>query len=169
MVLAICKSANGESSVLRCAINLTLARYCNMDFLLASAIVNFAILCLIVSYDIACQYGIHFWERMAEMPEALRPKLARENVWWKVPNFHLPPHKRRCHGPFSFHWMWGAGMTHGETVEQNWAFSNGAAASTRLMGPGSRHATLEDIFGFHNYDRLLATRECISETGHMIT
>ncbi|KAF8214805.1 hypothetical protein K438DRAFT_2138335 [Mycena galopus ATCC 62051] len=43
-----------------------------------------------------------------------------------------------------------------EGVEQNWVFSNGAAASTRLMGPGSRHATLEDIFGFHNYDRLLA-------------
>jgi hypothetical protein len=54
--------------------------------------------------------------------------------------------------------MWGAGMTHGEGVEQNWAFSNGAAASTRLMGPGSRQATLEDVFGFHNYDRTLAMR-----------
>ncbi|KAF7330718.1 CxC2 domain-containing protein [Mycena sanguinolenta] len=50
----------------------------------------------------------------------------------------------------------GSGKSHGEGIEQNWAFSNGAAGSTRLMGPGSRHATLEDIFGFHNYDRLLA-------------
>ncbi|KAJ7175542.1 hypothetical protein C8R46DRAFT_1030587 [Mycena filopes] len=96
------------------------------------------------------------YERMSKLPEPMRLKLAPSNVWWKVPNFHLPPHKKPCHSPYSFHWMWGAGMTHGEGVEQNWAFSNGAAASTRLMGPGSRQATLEDVFGFHNYDRILA-------------
>ncbi|KAJ7127923.1 hypothetical protein C8R44DRAFT_616634, partial [Mycena epipterygia] len=131
-------------------------RYCNMDFLLLSVLMMFRLLCLVTSYDIACQYAIHFFERMAAFPEAMQLKLAPGNVWWKVPNFHLPAHKRPCHSPFSFHWMFGAGMTHGEGVEQNWAFSNGAAASTRLMGPGSRHATLEDIFGFHNYDRQLA-------------
>ncbi|KAF7360307.1 CxC2 domain-containing protein [Mycena venus] len=69
------------------------------------------------------------------MPEKMRLQLAESDIWWK---------------------MWGAGMSHGEGVEQNWAFSNGAAASTRLMGPGSCQATLEDVFGFHNYDRLLA-------------
>ncbi|KAJ7029965.1 hypothetical protein C8F04DRAFT_1211814 [Mycena alexandri] len=131
-------------------------RFCNMDFLLLSALLTFGLLYLVVSYDIACQYALNFWERMGRMPERMRLKLAPSNVWWKVPNFHLPPHKKPCHSPYSFHWMWGAGMTHGEGVEQNWAFSNGAAASTRLMGPGSRQATLEDIFGFHNYDRVLA-------------
>ncbi|KAJ7154821.1 hypothetical protein C8R46DRAFT_911140 [Mycena filopes] len=131
-------------------------RFCNMDFLLLSALLTFRLLCVVISYDIACQYAIHFWERMSSLPEPMRLKLAPSNVWWKVPNFHLPPHKRPCHSPYSFHWMWGAGMTHGEGVEQNWAFSNGAAASTRLMGPGSRQATLEDVFGFHNYDRVLA-------------
>ncbi|KAF8142961.1 hypothetical protein K438DRAFT_1784222 [Mycena galopus ATCC 62051] len=55
--------------------------------------------------------------------------------------FHLPDHNKRCHPAFSFHWMPGAGKSHG---------------SMRLMGPGSRQATLEDVFGFHNYDRLLA-------------
>jgi hypothetical protein len=93
---------------------------------------------------------------MSAMLESMQLKLAPSNVWWKVPNFHLLPHKPSCHSPYSFHWIWGAGMTMGEGVEQNWSFSNGAAASTRLMGPGSRHAMLEDIFGFHNYDRLLA-------------
>ncbi|KAJ7465326.1 hypothetical protein B0H11DRAFT_2159688 [Mycena galericulata] len=130
--------------------------YCNMDFLLLSALMTFGLLCVVVSYDIACQYAINFWQRMSEMPEPMRLKLAPSNVWWKVPNFHLPAHKKKCHSPYSFHWMWGAGMTHGEGVEQNWSFSNGAAASTRLMGPGARQATLEDVFGFHNYDRVLA-------------
>ncbi|KAJ7720209.1 hypothetical protein DFH07DRAFT_972678 [Mycena maculata] len=123
-------------------------RYCNMDFLILSSVLLFALLCLVVSYDIACQYAANFWDRMGEMPERMRLSLPRTAVWWKVPNFHLPAHKKKCHASYSFHWMWGAGMTHGEGVEQNWSFSNGAAASTRLMGPGARQATLEDIFWF---------------------
>ncbi|KAJ7039429.1 hypothetical protein C8F04DRAFT_1255133 [Mycena alexandri] len=131
-------------------------RFCNMDFVLVATLRLLILIWLVVSYDIACQYAIKFWERMAGFPEAMRLNIAPGNVWWKVPNFHLPPHKKPCHSPYSFHWMRGAGMTHGEGVEQNWSFSNGAAGSTRLMGPGSRHATLEDVFGFHNYDRVLA-------------
>jgi hypothetical protein len=131
-----------------------------MDFLLLGALMGFQVLYLILSYDIACQYAINFWQHVAQMPRSMQPQLAPENVWWKVPNFHLPPHKGPCHSPYSFHWMWGAGMSHREGVEQNWSSSNGAAGSTRLMGPGSRHATLEDIFSFHNYDRMLAMRTC---------
>jgi hypothetical protein len=86
-------------------------------------------------------------------------KLPQHKVWWKVPNFHIGGHILKCRSVFSFHWMWGTGMTTCEGVEQNWAFSNGVSGSTRLMGPGSRQATLEDVFGFHNYDRLLAMRK----------
>ncbi|KAJ7358391.1 hypothetical protein DFH08DRAFT_953543 [Mycena albidolilacea] len=131
-------------------------RQCNIDFVVLSALMTFAMAWLVFSYDIACQYAIKFWERMAKMPEAMHLKLPPADVWWMVPNFHLPDHLTKCRSPFSFHWMRGAGMTNGEGIEQNWAFSNGAAPSTRLMGPGSRQATLEDVFGFHNYDRLLA-------------
>ncbi|KAJ6513670.1 hypothetical protein C8R47DRAFT_1064378 [Mycena vitilis] len=131
-------------------------RHCNIDFLIVSVIMALQLLYIIISYDIACQYAIHFWDRVTKFPASLQPRIAHDNIWWKVPNFHLPAHKKPCHSPYSFHWMWGAGMTHGEGIEQNWSFSNGAAASTRLMGPGSRHATLEDIFSFHNYDRVLA-------------
>ncbi|KAJ7160849.1 hypothetical protein C8R46DRAFT_904941, partial [Mycena filopes] len=131
-------------------------RFCNLDFILLSALMTFALWYVVVSYDIACQYSRHFWERMQLLPEPMQLKIAEENLWWKVPNFHLPPHKWPCHSPYSFHYMYGAGMGHGEGVEQNWSVSNGAAASTKLQGPGSRAATLEDIFGFHNYDRQLA-------------
>ncbi|KAJ7136482.1 hypothetical protein C8R43DRAFT_893858 [Mycena crocata] len=141
-------------------------RQCNMDFILASAILNFIIFYLILSYDIACQYGKNFWARIKALPEDIRPATApesanglkQERVWFKVPNFHLPAHKPLCHSPFSFHWMWGAGRTHGETVEQNWEFTNGAAGSTKMMGVGSRHSTLEDLFGFHNWRRLVSWR-----------
>ncbi|KAJ7152679.1 hypothetical protein C8R43DRAFT_886109 [Mycena crocata] len=136
-------------------------RYCNMDFILASALFNTIIFYLILSYDIACQYGRNFFSRMQKLPADFQPKVneKEERVWFKVPNFHLPAHKSPCHSPFSFHWMWGAGRTHGETVEQNWEFTNGAAASTKMMGMGSRHSTLEDLFGFHNWRRLVSWRE----------
>ena len=133
-------------------------RQSNMDFILLSALLCFQLLSLIVSYDIACQYGKNFWRCMPGLPAELQITLPESRVWFKVPNFHLPPHKPLCHSPFSFHWMWGAGRTHRETVEQNWEFTNGAAASTKMMGIGTRHATLEDLVGFHNWRRLVAWR-----------
>ncbi|KAF8121845.1 hypothetical protein K438DRAFT_1653350 [Mycena galopus ATCC 62051] len=133
-------------------------RYCNMDFILFSTLVNVIIVYLIISYDIACQYYKKFWSRMAGLPSWMHLSLNPKNVWFKVPNFHLTPHLPACHSPFSFHYMWGAGRTHGETIEQNWEFTNGAAASTKVMGLGTRHATLEDLFGFHNWRRTVAWR-----------
>ncbi|KAJ7359481.1 hypothetical protein DFH08DRAFT_801278 [Mycena albidolilacea] len=49
-----------------------------------------------------------------------------------------------CQYAIKFWECMGTGMTNGEGIEQNWAFSNGMAASTQLMGPGSRQATLKD-------------------------
>ncbi|KAJ7070279.1 hypothetical protein B0H15DRAFT_793705 [Mycena belliarum] len=133
-------------------------RFCNMDFILLSAVLQCIIFYLILSYDIACQFGKNFWTRMLSLPPEFHLTLPHDRVWFKVPNFHLPPHKPACHSPYSFHFMWGAGRTHGETVEQNWEFTNGAAASTKMMGIGGRHVTLEDLFGFHNWRRLVSWR-----------
>ncbi|KAJ6479819.1 hypothetical protein C8R45DRAFT_1054444 [Mycena sanguinolenta] len=133
-------------------------RYCNMDFILFSALIHIIIFYLILSYDIACQYGINFWSRMEKLPEEMKLQIEATRVWFKVPNFHLPPHRPACHSAYSFHYMWGAGRTHAETIEQNWEFSNGAAASTKMMGMGTRASTLEDLFGFHNWRRLFPAR-----------
>ncbi|KAJ7020780.1 hypothetical protein C8F04DRAFT_1274533 [Mycena alexandri] len=119
-------------------------RQSNMDFLFFSAVLNFALMWLILSYDIACQFSKNIWTRMPGR--------------WMVPNFHLPPHKTGCHSAFSFHWLWGAGCTYGETVEQNWEFFNGAAAATKLMGLGARCTALEGLFSFQNWRRLIAHR-----------
>ncbi|KAF8148323.1 hypothetical protein K438DRAFT_1625581 [Mycena galopus ATCC 62051] len=136
-------------------------RQCNMDFILLSAMLHTIIFYLILSYDIACQYGKNFWSRMQQLPTVMHLLVEQTRVWFKVPNFHLPPHQVACHSPYSFHYMWGAGRTHGETVEQNWEFTNGAAASTKMMGLGTRAATLEDMFAFHNWRRLVANRRLL--------
>ncbi|KAG6806094.1 hypothetical protein H0H92_012730 [Tricholoma furcatifolium] len=72
-------------------------------------------------------------------------------IRFKVPKFHLPPHKVECHGPFALNYTSGVGRTDGEGVERNWSWLNGAAPSTSQMGPGARHDTLDDFMGYWNF------------------
>lgn len=130
-----------------------------MDFILFSSILNTILLYLILSYDIACQFSKNFWTCMKGLPEWMHIDPEKVFVWFKVPNFHILSHKWPCHSPFSFHWMWGAGMTDGKDVEQNWDFTNGAALSTKMMGPGRWHAFLEGFFAFHNGWRTVSYRK----------
>ena len=51
------------------------------------------------------------------------------------------------------------GRTHGETVEQEWAYINLAALSTREMGPGARHTTLDDNWGGWNWNKIMGLGE----------
>jgi hypothetical protein len=113
---------------------------------------------LVLSYDIACQYSKNFWEHMQKFESRFHLNMEQVNIWYKVPNFRLPPHKWACHSPYSFHFMRGAGRTHGETVEQNWEFLNGVAALMKMMGPRARQAMLEDLLGFHNWRRTVSYR-----------
>ncbi|KAJ7446067.1 hypothetical protein FB451DRAFT_1188832 [Mycena latifolia] len=136
-------------------------RYCNMDFLFFSAVLNFALMYLVLSYDIVCQFSKNIWGQMPELPEKYHLNIDPTFVQWMIPNFHAPGHKKGCHSPFSFHWLWGAGRTHRETVEQNWEFLNGAAALTKLMGLGAQFAALEGLFAFCNWRRLVAHHTCL--------
>ncbi|KAJ7238457.1 hypothetical protein C8J57DRAFT_1439079 [Mycena rebaudengoi] len=102
-----------------------------------------------------------FWERMKKFEPRFHLDMDEVSVWYKVPNFHLPPHKPSCHSPYSFHFMRGAGRMHGETVEQNWEFTNGAAASSKMMGPGARAAALEYLLAFHNWRRTVSYRQVL--------
>ncbi|KAF9024541.1 hypothetical protein BDZ89DRAFT_954630 [Hymenopellis radicata] len=131
-------------------------RYCNVDPLIASVLKANENHEIVISYDIACQWGSGFWERVASLPEQWRPSMEREQVTFCIPKFHLWAHKVECHALYSFNYLVGAGRTHSETVEANWADSNRAAAQTKMMGPGSRHDTLDDIFAAHNYQTIMA-------------
>ena len=41
--------------------------------------------------------------------------------------------------------------TDGENIERGWAWMNPASLSTREMGPGARHDTLDDQWGYWNW------------------
>lgn len=134
-----------------------------MDYIFAQAVKGLDLM-IVLSYDIACQWGRNFWVRLEELKEKVDFRITEENLVFLIPKFHLPAHQGSCQVPFSFHFTPGCGETHGEVIEENWAHSNKAASQTKEMGPGNRAITLEDIFGHHNYhllqnlDQLLGRR-----------
>ncbi|KAJ7795383.1 hypothetical protein B0H14DRAFT_2391674 [Mycena olivaceomarginata] len=125
-------------------------RYSNMDYLFFSSLIGITLLTIVASYDIACQWSRRFWTRAQNMPEAMRLPSGLK-ILFKVPKFHLPPHVKVCHGPYSFNYTKGVGRTDGEGVERNWSWLNSAARSISVMGPGSREDTINDLCGFSNW------------------
>jgi hypothetical protein len=49
--------------------------------------------------------------------------------------------------------MEGVRWTDGKEIERNWAEINQVANSTKEMGPGFRHNTLDDHFGNRNWQK----------------
>ncbi len=125
-------------------------RQCNVDGVIIQALNNVE-LEVVISYDVICQWGIHFWERLQEFPDDARLKITEDALIMCISKFHLWVHQPECHTRFSFNYLLGAVHTHCETIEENWADSNRAAAQTKMMGPSAREDTLDDIFGFHNF------------------
>ena len=120
---------------------------------MASVLKGVAVRQVIISYDIACKWSIHHLERFSDNHPDLSVK--DFDFSYLVPKFHLPAHSESCQTGYSFNYAKGVGRTHGETVEQGWANINLAALSTREMGPGARHLTLDDIWGGWNWRKIL--------------
>ncbi len=111
---------------------------------------------VVISYDIGCQWHKNLWKRIDRYGPDLTPALRPDNVVVLVPKFHLPAHIAECQEEFSFNLETKVGTTDGEAPERGWAASNLMASSTKEMGPGSRHDTLDDHWGDANW------RKCIS-------
>lgn len=127
-----------------------------MDYLVFSALRSFApLLVLKISYDIACQWYKHLWQRMQRIPEAWHVNHESKDITFLVPKFHLPAHVMECQWLFSFNLVRGVGRTDGEAPERGWANINPAASSTKEMGPGSRRDTIDDHFGDWNWKKLI--------------
>lgn len=127
-----------------------------MDYALLSTLEGRTLPRLVLSYDIACQWSKNLATWMARLPEHLRLDLDAVQTTFSIPKFHLSgAHGDLCQGPFSLNFKEGVGHTDGEGIERNWARVNGAAHSTREMGPGSRHDTLDDTMGHSNWRKLV--------------
>ena len=103
-------------------------RYANMDYLFFASLVGITLWMIIISYNIACQWGSQLSIQMnaPSLPSTLH-LLASTLLWKLVPKFHLPSHTNECQAPFLFNFALGVGQTDGKGVEQNWPVLNGVA------------------------------------------
>lgn len=111
-------------------------------------------LSIIASYDIACQWLKHLFERLERLPPHLVIPLTPEQVQAKIPKFHFDAHGKKNHAQYSFNFTKGAGQNEGEGVERNWSYAKAGAGQTVEMGPGGRHDVLDDFFGYCNYRKM---------------
>jgi hypothetical protein len=125
-----------------------------MDCIFLMTLITCGVMVLYVTYDIACQWGIKFFERMSRRPiEWHLPK--DMSVTFKVPKFHLPAHTEKCHAPYALEYTEGVGDTDGEAPERNWAELNTSARSLSMMTSGTRFDTTDDICNDWNHEKTL--------------
>ncbi|TDL13413.1 hypothetical protein BD410DRAFT_682794, partial [Rickenella mellea] len=102
-------------------------RYCNMDYIMASAILNSSSLTQVfVSYDIACQWSVHLHKRWEQLPNHLGDtvSLIRGSG---IGKFHEYGHGPKCRDKHSLNYLIGVGRLYGEGVERNWSWINPVA------------------------------------------
>ena len=81
-------------------------------------------------------------------------------VEFVIPSWHINAHGADCRADFGLSFRDGVGHTCGEEVEIAWAGTNPLGPSTREMGPGARHETLNGQWGGMNFRRILNFRKC---------
>ncbi|KAK7434874.1 hypothetical protein VKT23_019977 [Stygiomarasmius scandens] len=127
-------------------------RYINMDFTIIAVLKRLCPESALMSYDVMCQYIKNlYWRFESVYGSEWCPDLPAEKFEGAIPKFHLPAHIDKCGTEFNLNYTPGVGRTNGEGVERNWSITNALAASTKVMGPGSRRDTLDDHFGFGNW------------------
>ena len=132
-----------------------------MDYVFLSSIAGAIHSRIIVSYDIACQWGINFSRRVAAsaIPSELRLSSSAQ-IRCLFLKFHLEAHTSKCHAPFSFNYALGVGRTDGKGVERNWSVLNRIASSVSMMGRGGRWDTMDDFCNFLNWRKTVELRMC---------
>jgi hypothetical protein len=116
---------------------------------------------LLLTYDIACSWSVHFMERLEEKYGDIFELEDDVDVTFAIPKFHIPAHGLDCQCSFNLNYLHGAARTCGEGIETGWAELNAAAPSIREMSWEHRHEVLNDLFGAINFRKLRTMGECI--------
>jgi len=140
-----------------------LCRYLNIDYAFASAVsreLDAGVPHIVVTYDIACQWGRRLRKRLSNYTATKDLDLSSlQSLRLAVPKFHLIGHGKSCHLNYNLAFMRGVGMTHGESVETIWSHSTSLATWSRENGPSARHALLDTHWSGWNWRKLVNLRK----------
>jgi len=139
-----------------------LSSYANMDFILLSTLMHVFLLQLIFSYDIVCQWYRNLRKQLLQFPPFMRiPDPILEKAKFVIPKFHLWGHGDRCQQQFSLNFLKHSARTDGEEIERWWSHINPVSMSTKEMGPGARHDTLDDHAAAWNWRKIVGLGESV--------
>jgi hypothetical protein len=122
-----------------------------MDHIVMASILEFGLLMLTISYDIACQWKINLAERNAKLDERIRLPMDDIKIQCGLPVWHAASHNEDCQNANSLSFRLGVGKTDGEGVERVWSVLNPSAFSTKDAGLGQRADVLEGKIDNHNH------------------
>ncbi|KAL0564209.1 hypothetical protein V5O48_017844 [Marasmius crinis-equi] len=125
-----------------------------LNFVLARALCLTRFFCRVVAiYDIACQFSIHFGERIRRYLPEFGDVV--DYFVWLVAKMHLDGHIAPCKYRYSLNYTQGCGRVDGEQIERTWPETKQAGGATREMNHGHRHDVLIDFWIFWNWTRLV--------------
>ncbi|KAH9012753.1 hypothetical protein EDB85DRAFT_2158724 [Lactarius pseudohatsudake] len=130
-------------------------RQINMDYSLCKALsYNMKdIPVTLVMYDIMCQYGVHFQERVQRSPElSLSSSLQLRTG---IGLFHIHGHQDSCLPRFSPSYIPGAKQVDGEIIETLWAPLNNVSWSIRGMSLAHRQEVLDAHMNHSNWKKMV--------------
>jgi hypothetical protein len=108
-----------------------------MDYIFASAVQKTALLLILVSYNIACQWFINLFKQMEEHWQSDLHLPSSTTFIPAIPKLHEPMHESANHQVFSLNYIHGVGLSDLECPERVWAGHNAIGNSTKTQGPGS--------------------------------
>ncbi|KAJ7107316.1 hypothetical protein C8R43DRAFT_905790 [Mycena crocata] len=103
------------------------------------------VLCVAISYDIACQWKVHLPKRAKEIADTtpITTDLGDFEIQFALPVWHAVVHEVSCQTQNSLSYAVGVGRTDGEGIERTWAVLNPIALSPKEMGDGTRKDAIE--------------------------
>ena len=138
-------------------------RYLNTDYAFASTVcrdLEAGIRHIVVTYDIACQWGKEVRQRLEEYESTKDITLrSLSSLRFAVPKFHLIGHGKSCHLNYNLAFMRGVGMTHSESVETIWSHSTSLALWSQENGPQAHHTLLDAHWSGWNWRKLVHLRK----------
>lgn len=112
----------------------------------------------LVMYDIMCQYGVHFKERVRKSPElSLNSSLKLRTG---IGLFHIHGHQDSCLPCFSPSYIPGAKQVDGEIIETLWAPLNHISRSIRGMSLVHRQEVLDSHMNHSNWKKMVRIGMC---------
>ncbi|KAH9011674.1 hypothetical protein EDB85DRAFT_1900862 [Lactarius pseudohatsudake] len=107
----------------------------------------------LVMYDIMCQYGVHFQQRVERSPELSFSDTLQLQTG--IGLFHIHGHQDSCLPPFSPSYIPRAKQVDGEIIETLWAPLNNVSRSIHRMSLAHRQEVLDAHMNHSNWKKMV--------------